>query len=46
MRKEAVGLLVGLGLLIAAPAKADSSLAGWWHFNEGSGTVAARDAFP
>jgi hypothetical protein len=40
MRKEAAALLTVLGLLIAAPAKADTSLVGWWHFNEGAGTVA------
>jgi hypothetical protein len=29
-----------LALLTAAPASADTSVVGWWHFNEGTGTVA------
>jgi Concanavalin A-like lectin/glucanases superfamily len=40
MRKDWLLLLTVLGLMTAAPASADTSLVGWWHFNEGTGTTA------
>jgi hypothetical protein len=41
MRKQALLIVAVLGLIIAAPASADTSLVGWWHFNEGAGTATA-----
>lgn len=38
MRKVAPILVVALGLIVAAPANADTNRVGWWHFNEGAGT--------
>src|SRR5690242_11503498 len=40
MRKTILLLVSIVGLIVAAPASADSTLGAWWHFNEGSGTVA------
>jgi hypothetical protein len=41
MRKAAAVSVCVLGLIVAAPASADNSLVGSWHFNEGVGTAVA-----
>lgn len=40
MRKATFMVVALLGLIAAAPASADNTLAGWWHFNENGGSVA------